>query len=223
MGYCSGALFILIVLLQFRGNISSASICYERQYSYYYGYYYYNYYDYCSYGCCGYTTSRFCCYSSYSYDNTYYKNKDSWTSVVVGSTVGSVVFFIVMVIGICCCCKHTNKNKVGRVMVAPAPTGQQGVAIVSDNMNIPMQQQIPGQTYGYLPQGYQAPQAYPPQAYPPQAFPPQAFTPQAYPPPVHHPTVPVVQPGNSTEPIAQSSNIPSAWNSAGPATTQENP
>ncbi|OWF40429.1 uncharacterized protein LOC110463795 [Mizuhopecten yessoensis] len=208
MGYCSGALFILIVLLQFRGNISSASMCYERQYSYYFGYYYYyTYYDYCSAGCCGYTTSRYCCTSYYSYNPTYYRSNDSVIGVIVGSTVGSVVFFVVMVTGICCFCKHINKNKVGRVMVGPAPTGPQGVATVSNSMNIPMQQQMPGQTYGYLPQqGYQAP---------------RAFTQQAYPPPGYHSTAPIVQPGNSSEPIAQSSNVPSAWNSAGPASTQE--
>ncbi|XP_021374334.1 uncharacterized protein LOC110463797 [Mizuhopecten yessoensis] len=221
MGYCSGALFILIVLLQFRGIISSASICYELQYgySYYSGsyyYYYYSYYDYCSYGCCGYTTSRYCCTSNYLYDPTYYSSDDSVIGVIVGSTLGSIVFFAVMVTGICCVCKNINKNKVNGVMVAPASTGPQGVAMVSNRMNIPMQQQIPGQIHCYLPQGYQAPQAFTPQAFPPQAFPPQAYPPQVY-----HSTVPVVQPGNSSEPIAQSSNIPSAWNSAEPATTHE--
>ncbi|XP_021374336.1 uncharacterized protein LOC110463798 isoform X2 [Mizuhopecten yessoensis] len=172
MGYCSGALFILIVLLQFRENISSGSICYERQYGYSSSLggfvYYYTYYGYCSAGCCGYTTSRKCCTSS-----TYTTYSGLGTAVVVGSTIGSVVFFVVMVIGICCCCKHINKNKVGRVMVVPAPTGPQGVAIVSNSMNIPMQQQMPEQTYGYLPQqGHQAPQALTQQANPPQAYPP---------------------------------------------------
>ncbi|XP_060077498.1 protein shisa-5-like [Ylistrum balloti] len=240
MDYYTGLLFVLTLLLQFRGYLCGSS-CYEREYNIFYGNYYYSYYGYCSYGCCGYTTSRYCCYAYYDA----YTSVSISVGVIVGSIIGGLVFLGVLItVVICCICKCSDRKPNRGAVVAPATGGTQGVAIVSTHLNMQPQQyyqmhsrpaqivQPPAYNTGHISVAYPQPQppTCPPPAYPPPPpaecpppppdypTPPPAECPP--PPPNYHPSAAVEEPETPMTPFEVPDLAPSGLNNAPPASTQ---